>query len=222
MEDHVSISEIFYPGTSVQIELAGESGTKIVSKTIVNDLNENQLVLSVAKWDDSLEQSFGNRVVLVCKLPDKSNDYVFATRFINYKLAPPVIIVSRPNIANFWRGRRFFRCEVNKVTISYFKNNREYKNNEVINLSSSGLFSILDYEHQFKPGSELTCRILLPTMTNPLLFVGKVVRAQNDSGKQGIALQFQTPSPILQSQITKYLYNCQHSLVRQGKLKLLA
>lgn len=218
MEDHVSIAEIFYPGNAVQIELVNESGTKIVSKTIVRDLNENQLVLSVSKWDESFDQSFGNRVVLVCKLPDQSNDYVFATRFINYKLAPPVIIVSRPSITNFWKGRRFFRCEVNKVTLSYFKNNKEYKNNEVINLSSSGLFSTLNYEHQFKPGTELTCRISLPTMIDPFLFVAKVVRAQNE----GIALQFQTPSPVLQSQITKYLYNCQQSLVRQGKLRLLA
>ena len=223
MEEKLSIHELFYPGNTVQVELVNDSGTKIVSKTLVRSLDENQLVLSVPRWDDALsDQSFGNRAVLICKVPNQTHDYVFATRFINCKLLPPILIVSKPNAANFWKGRRFFRCDVNQVSISYFKNNKEYKDNEVLNLSSSGLFTLLDHEHQFNPGAELTCRIFLPTQPNPFLFVGKVIRTQDHPSKQGVALQFQSPSPVLQSQITKYLYNCQQSLVRQGKLKLLA
>jgi hypothetical protein len=223
MEDTISLSEIFLPGNTVQVELVNDEGIKIVSKTSVHSLNEKQLVLAISKWDEAIRhQTFGNRVVLVCKLPGKPNDYVFGTRFVNLKSLPPLLTVDRPIETNFWKGRRFFRCDVHKVSLSYFKNNREYKDNEVINLSSSGLYSLLDNHHPLEPGMELTCKIFLPTIPDSLLFVGKVVRTQKHPGKQGIALHFQYPSPMLQNQITKFLYNCQQTLIRQKKLKLLA
>lgn len=223
MEETVSLSEFFSPGNMVQVELVNDTGTKIVSKTTVHSLNDKQLVLGISKWDEALrDQTLGNRVVLVCKLPGESNDYAFATRFINLKSSPPLLTVGRPSETNFWKGRRFFRCAVNKVSISYFKNNKEYKDNEVVNLSSSGLYTLLDYNHSLEPGMELTCRIFLPNIPNPFMFVGKIIRTQKYPDKQGVALHFQFPSPILQNQITKFLYNCQQSLIRQGKLKLLA
>jgi c-di-GMP-binding flagellar brake protein YcgR len=223
VEDILSISELFSPGNTVQIEFISNAGTKIVSKTVVHNLNENQLSLSIPRWDDAIsDQSRGNPVVLVCKLPNKQHDYVFTTKFINFKLMPPLLTVNKPSLSNYWKGRRFFRSDVNQVLISYFNHNREYQNNEVVNLSSSGLYSLLDYRHDFEPGMEVTCRIFLPTMPNPFLFVGKVVRVQKHPEKQGVAFQFQYPSPVLQNQITKFLYTSQLSLVRQGKLKLLA
>lgn len=223
MEEFVSFSEIFLPGNTVQVELMNNMGTKIVSKTTVRSMNEKQLVLAMSRWDEALrDQTLGNRVVLVCKIPGQSHDYAFGTRFIHYKSSPPLLTVDRPTESNHWKGRRFFRCDVNNVSISYFKHNREFKDYEVVNLSSSGLYTMLDYNHRIEPGMELTCRIYLPTVPNPFLFVGKVVRTQKYPDKQGVALHFQYPSPILQSQITKFLYNCQQSLIRQGKLKLLA
>jgi hypothetical protein len=223
MEDILSISEIFVPGNTVQVEFINNKGAKIVSKTVVHNSDENQLVLSIPRWDDAIgDQIRGNRVILVCKLPNKQHDYVFVAKFINFKFRPPSLIVSRPNLSNYWKGRRFFRSDVDQVLISYFNQNHEYKNNEVVNLSSIGLYSLLDYRHNFNPGMEVTCRIFLPIMPNPFLFVGKVVRVQNHPQKQGVAFQFQSPSPALQNQITKFLYISQLSLVRQGKLKLLA
>jgi c-di-GMP-binding flagellar brake protein YcgR len=223
MEEVIMMSEIFSPGYMVQVELVNDAGTKIVSKATVHHMDDKQLILSISRWDEALRnQTLGNRMILVCKLPGKSNDYVFGTRFINFKSSPPLLTVDRPKETNFWKGRRFFRCDVNQVTMSYFKQNREFKDNQVVNLSSSGLYVMLDNRHAMEPGMELTCRISLPSMPSSFLFVGKVVRTQKHPDKQGIALHFQYPSPILQNQITKYLYNCQQSLIRQGKLKLLA
>lgn len=223
MNEEPSIYEIFSPGSTLQIEFTNDSGTRVIIKTTVENLDDNQLVLSIPKWDDAIaNQKSGNRIALICKIPNQQNDYVFATQYINSEFDSATLTVTRPSTSNFWKGRRFFRCDVNKVSISYFHHNKEYRDNQVVNLSSSGLFSLFDYTHEFSLGMEVTCRISLPNIPNPFLFVGKVVRTQNYADKQGVAFHFNFPSPALQSQITKFLFTCQQTMVRQGRVKLLA
>jgi c-di-GMP-binding flagellar brake protein YcgR len=212
--------DLLQPGKNVQLEFYDENGKKIIYRTSIWSFEEEQLSILMPKNDFNLKNiKPGTTITLICKNDSESHDYVFTTKFINAASEQPLLIISKPAELEFGIGRHFFRCEVN-LPFHYFDKNGKCKG-EVTNLSANGLYAIINPEIHLEPGSVLTCQIVLPNTSEPLLFVAKVVRITKKENFQGIGLNFQNINKNLQDQITKFLFQRQRALINLGQIRIV-
>ena len=92
----------------------------------------------------------------------------------------------------------------------------------MINLSASGLYGIIETNPLLNPGGILPLEIMIPLFEEAISLEGKVIRIDktNKAESAGIALQFEHPTEKLQNQLTKYLFQRQRELIREGRIKI--
>jgi hypothetical protein len=125
---------------------------------------------------------------------------------------PPVVILNKPS--EFKKGRHSVRFEV-AISFSYFIDNKEIKDGTVNNLSILGLLARIKPDDLLEEGQDLAFKLFLPTITSPLLMVGKIIRIIKQEKEYEVALSFPHILPDLQDQITKYFFSCQKTTVKQ-------
>ncbi|MGE5583436.1 MAG: flagellar brake protein [Bacillota bacterium] len=220
MDENNALKEFLKPGKNVQLEFTADNGRKLIYRTVVWDFDQDQLRLLLPKNDAFFNNlAPDTKVTLICRNDTEENDYVLATQFIKTEPGQPLLVIEKPADIKFTVGRRFFRCEVNLPFDGFLKKDK-FKG-QVINLSANGLYAIINPTLQMEPGSILTCRMLLPTSNEPLLFVGKVIRIVRKENFQGVGLSFEHATKILQDQITKYLFQRQRALINLGQIKIV-
>ena len=77
------------------------------------------------------------------------------------------------------------------------------------NLSAGGLFVLTEPNPGLEPGVRIACKLLLPKISEPFLFVAKIVSTRRLDKTQGMALSFQQLNKEFQAQITRYLFQQQ-------------
>lgn len=202
------IEEILQPGKSVQIEFTNDHGYKIITKSMVYQLDEKLLMLEFPKKQDAFNfVSSNTKIAVVCRYNDEPRDYVFFTSFVELKGTDPAfVILVKPDAV--FLGRYVLRYDV-KIPFSYFSNDKEHKEGEVDNLSTIGLLAIIKPDANLKEGMGIPIKITLPTTANPLLIIGNIVRIVKNEQEYRVAFSFPHINIELQDQIAKFLFSNQ-------------
>lgn len=213
-----TLDQILKPGKEVIFEFIGENGCKVKYSTkIMRSIQKEYLTLIMdSRESDLLQLQVGDQVNLTCR-DELQHVYNFITEFVEVRYSElPIIIVARPSKIENATRRNFFRCHV-RLQFSYFHRNKEYKG-EVINLSSGGMFSVVEIDSSIIVGARLVCKLFLPKTKEPLLFVGRVVGIRKIDEAPGLAMSFQNLTKDQQSQIVKYLFDKQRVLLVQKRV----
>jgi c-di-GMP-binding flagellar brake protein YcgR len=221
MEYNPLIAEILISGRTVQLEFTNNNGHKIKTKSTVIQLEETELILALPKKEDAFNQLATNaKVVVVCKYNDQPHDYVFFTQFAKIKGSdPPIVLLNRPLEVSL--GRHAFRYDV-QISFSYFYHDKEYKDGMVENLSSIGLLAAVMPNENLKVSIEIPIKIFLPTTTQPLLIIGKIVRISNGDTRYLVGMNFPNIAMDAQDQITKFLFSLQKTTLRKEQQQKVA
>lgn len=205
------LEECFLPGKNVLLEFTGPDEEKNIFQTsVIRCINKEQLNLLMAERESSVEYlEPHSQVSLICYQGETiEHKFTFKTEFLEMKPGEaPILVVSRPEKIDSSSRRRYFRCDV-RLPFSYFLRNREYKG-EVTNLSAGGLFVLTEPNPGLEPGVRIACKLLLPKISEPFLFVAKIVSTRRLDKTQGMALSFQQLNKEFQAQITRYLFQQQ-------------
>jgi c-di-GMP-binding flagellar brake protein YcgR len=219
MEQNSSAISLLEPGKNVQLELLDENGKKIIYRTSIWSFEDDQLSLLIPSNDKILKSTQpGSKITIVCRSDGDSHDYIFITEFIRVDLEQPLLIINKPSKLEFSIGRNFFRCEVN-LPFHWFESKGKCKG-EVINLSASGLYAIINPDTNLTPGMVITCQIVVPNIL-PLIIVAKVMRVVKKENFQGVALNFQFIDQNIQDHIMKYLFQKQRALLNVGQIRVV-
>lgn len=205
------LEDCFLPGKNVLLEFAGPDGEKNIFQTsVIRSINKERLNLLMTEREPSVEYLQPNsRVSLICFQGETvEHKFIFDTEFLELKPGEaPILVVKRPVKIESSSRRRYFRCDV-RLPFSYFLRNKEYKG-EVTNLSAGGLFVLTEPDPALVPGARIACKLFLPKIATPFLFVAKIVNTRRLDKTQGIALSFQQLNKDFQAQITRYLFQQQ-------------
>jgi c-di-GMP-binding flagellar brake protein YcgR len=215
MENASLITEILYPGKSVQIEIVNNYNNKIITKTTVCIIEADDLILDLPKKEGTFNQvSAGSDIVVVCKHKEEPQDHVFFTKFIMVKdTDPPNVVLNKP--IEFALGRHAIRYDVN-IPFSYIMDNKEIKEGTVANLSCFGLLAIIKPNNRVEREKELHFKLFLPS-SPPLTIVGKIMRITKLEKEYKIALYFPYIFSEIANQIIKYLFSCQTTMAKKEK-----
>jgi c-di-GMP-binding flagellar brake protein YcgR len=214
METQSSLTEIFCPGKSVQIEVVNNYGNKIITKTSVCRMDDLNLILNLPKQTGTFNQVNADvDVIVVCKHNDDPQDYVFATKFIMVKEDdPPLLVLSKPLETNI--GRHTVRYSVS-LPFSYFINDREIKGGEVKDLSCFGLMASIKPDDSLEIGLGILFKLVLATSPSQLLIMGTIVRLLKQEKEYQVALDYSHIADDLQDQISQFLFSLQNSGVKK-------
>lgn len=219
MENGSFITDLLQPGKNVQLEFFNDNGKKIIYRTSVWSFDEEQLCVLAPKNDHILKNiKPGAKITLICRNDRESHDYVFTSELIKAETEQPLLIINKPADLEFAIGRHFFRCEVN-LPLHFFTKKGKCQG-EITNLSINGLYAAIDPNLDLEPGSTITCQIVLPNTTAPLLFVAKVTRVTKKENFQGIGLSFQQLDKNIQDKITQFLFQRQRALINLGQIRI--
>ncbi len=208
---------LLQPEKNVQVEVLNENGQKVIYRTSIWDFEGEQIKVLMPKNDQLLKSMQpGEKITLICRNDCDSYDYVFMTKLTGLETEPSLLIVSKPEELKVGIGRHFFRCEVN-FPFQFFNKSGKCQGT-VINLSANGLFGVINPQLNLDTGTTITCQMVLPGNTSPLLFVAKIMRTIKKENFHGIGLSFQQPDKSIQDQITKFLFQRQRALMNQGQI----
>ncbi|MGD8401374.1 MAG: PilZ domain-containing protein, partial [Bacillota bacterium] len=163
----------------------------------------------------------GTQLTLSAREKNSTKVYYYNTELLSHQTGnPSILTLKRPSFIQNTSRRNFFRCEVSLLFYYQFEEN-SYRG-RVINLSASGLYGIIETNPLLNPGGILPLEIMVPPFEEPLSVEGRVIRInQTDKAESaGIALQFHHPTEKLQNQLTKYLFQRQRELIREGRIKI--
>jgi c-di-GMP-binding flagellar brake protein YcgR len=220
MENDAFVTDLLQPGKNVQLEFIDDNGKKIIYRTSVWSFDEEQLSVFAPKNDHILKNvKPGAKVTLICKNEGQSHDYVLTSELIKADTEQPLLIINKPADWEFTVGRHFFRCEVN-LPFHFFTKKGKCQG-EITNLSVNGLHAIISPHLDLEPGSTVTCQIVLPNTSMPLLFVAKVTRITKKENFQGIGLSFQQLDKNIQDKITQFLFQRQRALMNLGQIRVV-
>jgi c-di-GMP-binding flagellar brake protein YcgR len=220
MNEDVLITDLLQPGKNVQVEFSDANGKKIIYRTSIWAFEGEQLSVLVPKNDHILKRiTPGTKITLICRNDNKSHDYVFISEFIKAENEQPFLIINKPADLKFGIGRHFFRCEVN-LPFQFFTK-KDKCPGEITNLSADGLYANIDPNLNLEPGAIITCQLILPNSTAPVLLVAKVIRTTKKENFQGIGLSFQHLDKNIQDRITQFLFQRQRALLNLGQIRIV-
>lgn len=218
MDYNTLFNEIFSYGNSLQIEFRDHSKQKKLFKTIVEKVDDHELLL-IIPGSQAIQP--GTKLIVVGRHETDLQNYYFTAEVLAFHQGEPnSITISTPVPMQTKSRRRFFRCDVDLFFIYQDQNGTEHRG-RIINLSASGLFAIVKNHPYIKPSQQLNCQLHLPTLAEPLRFEGKIIRIEptEKEEEKGIALNFENATERLQNEITKYLFQRQRELIKLGHIK---
>lgn len=212
-----NIMDILEPGDAVYLGLYYNLDNKIIVKTMITEIDEKYITLTVEQKDNPLSQiNPGVNIVVFFRRPTRSNDYVFLAKFIQFNPEESSLVIERKD--KIFLGRKYFRCDV-RLPFSYTYV-REIPG-EVFDLSVSGLFAEIEPDERIRVGSTLTCKIVLPSESKPVFFTGKITWLKKVETKYGIGVTFLKINDEYLNQINKYLFKRQQDLIMQKKFRVV-
>jgi len=209
-----SIEQVLTPGTGIGVEFVNTRGDKVTGKSKINGFEGIYMVLDAPDPIDILNDlTLNQNMAIICKYEDEPEDLVFFVKFIKTKDTDrPLMMVSRPN--NFNLGRKAFRSEVN-LHFGYFNSQSVYKEGVVLNLSLTGLFASIEPDQFLQLGMVISVKLQFPTVTSPIMIVGKIIRMENIGKQSRIALQFSCLPNGIRDLVAKFLSGAQSSTTQR-------
>lgn len=209
-----SIEQVLTPGTGIGVEFVNIRGDKVTGQSKIYSYEGIYMVLEAPDPMDILNNlTLNQNMAIICKYEDEPEDFVFFVKFIKAKNAdPPLIMVSKPN--NFNLGRKAFRCEVN-LPFGYYNSKSVFKEGMVLNLSSTGLFASIEPDQFLQLGMVISIKLQFPTVTSPLMIMGKIVRIESIGKQSRIALQFSCLPNGIRDSIAKFISGAQSSTAQE-------
>jgi c-di-GMP-binding flagellar brake protein YcgR len=217
------LDELFYPGNTVQLEFRPDFVHKTVILTAVVNITDDvlQLALPLDRNQYFTPIKIGTCLTLSTREKNSTKIYYYTTELLEHHEGnPSILTLKRPTFIQNTSRRNFFRCDVDLIFYYWLEENC-YRG-QVINLSASGLYGIIETNRQLNPGGILPLKILLPSLEEPLSIEAKIIRIvkTDKSGYSGIALHYHNPTEKIQTLFTKYLFQRQRELIQEGRIKI--
>jgi hypothetical protein len=217
MNEKTPIAEILCHGKEVRIEAVNQYGNKIITKAMVLQIDDRNLILNLPKQGIFNQVNADVEVKVVCEnsvysrasefaaVPQR---YVFFSRFITAKeVEPPQVILSKPVGATVDSQSVEYYV---RLPFSYFVNEKEIKGGIIKTLTTIDLHASIKPDDSLEIGLGIPFKLFLPTGPSPLLIMGTVVRLEKEADNFQIALDFSHIPNDLQDQIAKYLFSTQN------------
>jgi hypothetical protein len=215
MDQKLAATQILCPGKEVRIEVVNNYGNKIITKTTVNRLDEQNLILNLPKQEGAFNQVNPNaEVVVVCAHEDGAENRVFLTNFVRVKEAE--VILNKPQEKN---GNFQFPCARVNLPFSYFMNDREMKDGIIEALSCTSLVAFVKPDDSLDKGVAILFKLILPLNSGPLLIMGTITELVKENQGYRIVLDFSHIAIDLQDPIAKYLFKLQSSNAKKDQQK---
>jgi hypothetical protein len=215
MDQKLPVTQILCPGKEVRIEVVNNYGNKIITKTTVYSLDEQNLILNLPKQEGAFNQVNPNvEVIVICAHEENAGDHVFLTKFIRVKEAE--VILDKPREKN---GNLQLACSKVNLPFSYFINDKEVRDGIIETLSCTSLVAFIKPDDSLDKGVGILFKLILPLNSGPLLIMGTIVELMKEKQGYRIVLDFSHISLDLQDPIAKYLFKLQGFNVKKEQQK---
>lgn len=212
------LDRLLQPGKSILLKSTANGLKGSVHTYIIRSANEDQLSLLFKDNYASFSQlTPGTKVKLLSQDDEDGHEYRLLTELIEIKEGDlPIAIVKRPSEVDHSTRRSSLRLDV-VLPFSYYDDFKE-KKGEIRNLSINGLLALVKSSPSLKLNNTLTGKITLPSLSKPIIIVGKITRLKKeDNHYTWVALDFQTASEEVKNKISYYLVQRQRHLINMSK-----
>lgn len=214
------LDRLLQPGKNITLKFTGNGYKGSVHTFIIRSTNPDQLTLLFKDNVTSIDRLHpGTKLKLICHNDEDDHDYRLSSELIEVKPGDlPRVVVKRPVVVEHSTRRSFLRLDVN-LPFSYYDDLKE-RTGEARNLSINGLLALVQSSPSLKQDYSLTSKLTLPNVNKPLIIIGKIIRVEKekkDPSRSWVAINFQSASEEVKSQISRYLVQRQRLLINLKK-----